>query len=147
MKSSVPCLKEYTVYPGEYCLLPEMEILLKELKIAHSNISAKPCINLTESNDCFIMEIALPGIKREDIFMSINDNVLSVIVAHQNTGNRNQKQEMHEFDIENLERHILLPDNADAEFVIAEYKQGILVIHIPKAEINKKGCNGTIVVY
>ena len=60
---------------------------------------------------------------------------------------KKENLQIHEFDTECLERHILLPKHADIEFVSAEYSKGILSLHIPKTEYPQKKLTSRIVVY
>ncbi len=123
--------KECSVYPGEYTLLPETEALMNELKVSSGNFGVLPLINMEELDDCFKIEVIIPGAKREDLFIHIKDNTLSIVVLHKHSELK-KKLQIHEFDAKCTERHILLPLNADSEFTSAEYKHGILRLHVPK---------------
>ena len=140
--------KDYTVYPGEYNPLPEVQAFLDELKIRAKDSAAKPLVNMDEYEDCFKIEMVVAGARREDIFINVNENVLSIVVLHKDcAGYKKNKLQIHEFDTESFERHILLPDDADTEFVSAEYSQGILNLYIPKT-LNPSGTHTSqVVVY
>ena len=104
--------------------------------------------NMEELKDCFKIEVLIPGVKREDIFTYIEDNVLSVVVLNNNCEQFNTgKLQIHEFDTGCLQRHILLPDNADAEFTSAEYKEGMLSIYISKTQEPSKTNTQHILIY
>lgn len=140
--------KECPVYPGEYVPPPEKEKVFEELITAQIEQGSRPAVNMDEFIDCFKIQVMLPGIKQEDIFIYVHDGILSLVVVHQ-IAEKLQKEilPLHEFDRECLERHILLPQDADAEFASAEYRQGILHIYIPKSELPSKACSKQIVVY
>ncbi len=143
-------LKQYNeclVYPGEYIPLPGMEALLNDLKLTHKESALKPPLNMDELKDYYKIEVALPGIKREDIFIDIKDNILSVIILHNHCDELKRKLQIHEFDTDFLERHLLLPEDADPEFVCAEYRLGILSLHIPKSKAHQRTNTNHIVVY
>ena len=125
--------KEYSIYPGEYTLMPETEALMEELKTSNISPGVQPLVNMEELDDCFEIEMIIPGAKREDLFIYVNNNTLSIIVLHKHCEPK-KKLQIHEFDDMCIERHILLPKNADTEFTSAEYRQGILSMHIPKYE-------------
>jgi HSP20 family protein len=139
--------KECLVYPGEYVPMPEIEAILEELKYASTDSVPRPLINMDEFNDYFKMEVSLPGVRREDIVIYMHENVLSICVLHKNSEELKKKFQIHEFETECLERHILLPENSDPEFISAEYKQGILSLHIPKTEEPSRTNPNQVVVY
>jgi len=147
MNHPITSCRECLVYPGEYIPLPGIEVLLNELKLTRKESAIKPLVNMEEYKGSYQIEVALPGIKREDIFIDVVDNILSVIVLHKNSDELKRKLQIHEFDTDFLERHLLLPEDADAEFVGAEYKEGILCLHIPKRETHQKTNINQIVVY
>jgi HSP20 family protein len=149
MTYNLPYPKEHPVYPGEYVPLPEKEALLAGLRIPGVDSAVKmPAVNMEELKDCFKIEILIPGAKREDIFTCIEDNVLSVVVLNNNCEQFNTgKLQIHEFDTECLQRHILLPANADAEFAKGEYKDGTLSIYISKTQEPSKTNTQRIMIY
>jgi HSP20 family protein len=148
MREHLTYMKEYTVYPGEYNPSQGVKSLIEELQMPGKNFAVRPLVNMDEFKDCFTIEVVLPGVRREDIYINIHDAVLSIAVLNTNRKEfRSKKLQIHEFDTTSLERHILLPDNADTEFVSAEYKQGILSLYIPKTEEPSKTGNKQIIVY
>lgn len=144
MKSSLGYTKEYTAYPGAYMPLPQSEALIKEI---NERTGAKPLVNMEERTDCFKVEVIIAGAKREDIFINVNDRILSIIVLHMACENLQQGQQLHEFDNRSIKRYVFLPANANTEFVSAEYKDGILCLHIPKSQGQPAIINQRIVVY
>ena len=139
--------KEYSIYPGEYTLMPETEALMEELKASNNSLGVQPLVNMKELDDCFEIEMIIPGVKREDLFIHVNNNALSIVVLHKHCELK-RKLQIHELDDICIERHILLPLNADTEFTSAEYNQGILCMHIPKYEHPfQSGVVKQIVVY
>lgn len=148
MKDILPSAKECPIYPGGYNPLPEKEALFEKLMIDHKDSVIKPPLNLDEFKDYYKIEIMVPGAKREDIFIYVNDNFLYITVLHKmNEKLGKNKLRIHEYDTECLERHILLPQDTDTEFISAEYRQGILQLHLPKTEELSKTTSKQIVVY
>jgi HSP20 family protein len=134
-------------YPGAFIPLPDEERMLQELLNSGKKTAEKLLVNMDEYNDCYKIEAALPGIRREDVFVYVKGNILSVIVLHKDCEDAKKKSQIHEFDCRCIERHIALPENADAEFVSAEFRQGILRLHIPKADKYPAVHTQQIVVY
>jgi HSP20 family molecular chaperone IbpA len=138
--------EKHTVYPGEYVPMPETEALLGQVRTPHKE-AAKLMINMDELSDCFKIEMALPGIGRENIFLHVFDNLLTVTIIHKSNNAFKKKLKMREFETGCLTRHIVLPVNTDPEFASAEYGQGVLSLHIPKTDNPLKSANNHIVVY
>lgn len=144
----MPYHSECLVYPGEYVPLQEAELILQTSKQPGMEMAMKPLVNMNELADCFIIEVAIPGAKREDILVQARDTILSIIVLNKCSNECTGKNlRMHEFDTEVTERHLLLPDNADTAFVRAEYREGILRLHIPKTQDPAIINSNRIIVY
>ena len=136
-----------TIYPGEYVPLPGMEMLLEKQLNFDDPDDHQAHVNISEKHNCFDVEVVLPGANREDIFIEVFDNTLSVVVLHVEGSFMKRNLRAHEFGKQLMERYITLPGYADAEFISAEYKQGILRICIPKGDIAFKEVTQQIVVY
>ncbi|HJS54320.1 MAG TPA: Hsp20/alpha crystallin family protein [Chitinophagaceae bacterium] len=143
MESSLTYNETCSAYPGQYVPLPDIETS----KTDQMNIVTEPLINMDEFDDYFRIEVAIPGIRKEDILISLHDNVLSVTVCHRPAPGAVKKTRIHEFDVSYFERHILLPEDADAQLISAEYKVGILNLYIPKAIEPAKNHPVQIAVY
>ncbi len=110
---------------------------LEKGKEVLSNVASHlPFANLAKkkSGD-FHIEVDLPGVKKEDIDVKIDNNILTV------TGIRKMKNEVSRDDYYLLEssfgrfaRSFVLPDGIDTEKINAEYKDGRLVIDLEKEE-------------
>jgi len=141
-------MKESIIYPGEYVLSPEAQKLVDDIKSAHSIKVTTLQINMAELEGYFIIEASIPGKRREDIFIYTRDNILSLIVLNAGVQKEmHEKVQVHEFETNCLERHIILPVNVDLEFIRAEYAQGILRIHIPKTPEIPLHVDTQVVVY
>jgi len=146
MTSQISNAAEHAVYPGEYVPLPETEALVQSLTLWDIN-TAKPLVNMDEQEDCFSIEMFVPGVSHEEILIYVHDNILSVIVLNQNYGTFIKPSETHKYKINHFERHIVLPANADAAFASATYRQGILKLYIPKNETPTLSGSIHIIVY
>jgi HSP20 family protein len=126
-------MKSSYIYPGEYVPSPDLKGLEQELKLSHLGFKAKPLINLVDTPREIKIEVALPGVKREDIFIYTRYNILSIMALRPNDKRPEPEcGQIHEFDTNYFERHIVLPENADTDFISAEYKQGVLYVIILK---------------
>jgi HSP20 family protein len=94
-----------------------------------------PSLDLYDDKDAFVVSVELPGMKKEEIDISLHDGVLTV------SGERKHERENKEGQTFRSERYfgkfqrsVSLPASVDASSVKASYKDGILSISLPKAE-------------
>ena len=92
-----------------------------------------PRVNTREGEYAYHVELDLPGIKKEDIEITTEDNVLTI------SGERIMKEEVKEDDYYKVEstygkfsRSFTLPEKIDVENIHAESKDGVLEVVIPK---------------
>jgi HSP20 family protein len=139
-------MNEHTIYPGIYIPLPEVNALLEELRLKGESSVSQPHVNIDEFENYFKIEVVIYGVNREEILITVDENVLTVTALNKDKEEK-VKHELHEFNHCCFTRHILLPDNTDPQFIIAEYKAGILRIYVPKSSAPIKNVHASIVVY
>ena len=128
-------------------MLKEEEVK-EQLQRPHSGDSLLPPVNVIEYKDSFQVEVAIPGIKREEFMIHANRNILSVCVLHKECNITSDGNiQLHEFNYECFDRNIVLPKTADTEFMSAEYREGILYLNMPKSTGVAKNLHTRIVVY
>lgn len=140
---------EISTYPGEYTPIQgTFETLAKELSIHHEGASS-PADNICETPEYYKIELAAPGLNREDFFVSINElGHLSISALHKETNRiANEKYQKHTFNYECFNRELLLPANIDTDFIKAEYRAGILSIWFLKTEKPYQKRASVIIVY
>ncbi|MEX1137880.1 MAG: Hsp20/alpha crystallin family protein [Bacteroidota bacterium] len=94
-----------------------------------------PAVDIAEREHAFDLVVELPGMKREDIKISIEKGVLSVSGERKHYGFPDgTKVLLHETNTRPFERVFQLPDVVDVNGISAEMKDGILRIQLPKAE-------------
>jgi len=136
------------IYPGVYVPMLSEEELRKALKSYDKGEMLFPLVNVSELSDSFEMEIAVPGVKREDFLITTDANALSIRVFHKDYSvPENKNIQLQEFNYGYFDRHIILPANSDSEFIIAKYCDGILRLHVPKAKHPVKIQQTNIIVY
>lgn len=131
MKISTICSSRCSVYPGEFVPLTSARKLMDELK---SSITDRKniLVNMDEFDTYFKAELMMPGIMREEIMVFVKGNILSVVALQKVSVAGKKIPQVHEFDSLN-QRTIILPETADTDFITAEYRNGLLVVHIPKS--------------
>jgi len=102
-----------------------------------NNISSfVPKVNTLEKAEEYLIEVEVPGIKKEELDIDINGQLLTI------SGERKHKEEVKEDDYYKVEssfgkfqRSFTLPENVDKDNITAKTKDGVLEISIPKMEI------------
>jgi len=90
-----------------------------------------PSVNSIENNDSFEIDLAVPGMKKEDFSIELNDKVL-VISSESSNNIENDKMRLNEFNFSSFQRSFRVPDSVDHDKIKANYKNGILKIKLPK---------------
>lgn len=98
-----------------------------------------PRVNITETDDDFKVEMAAPGMRKEDFHVELdNDNL--VIWTERSSSEENTESNYHrrEFSYEAFRRSFYLPNTVEAEKINARYENGLLLLVIPKKEEARK---------
>lgn len=105
-----------------------------------SNIAFIPVVNTREGDDAYFVEVELPGVKKEDISIDVNEDILTI------SGERKIKEEQKDenfYKVESqygkFERSFNLPEDVDTDNIEATSNNGVLEIKIPKNQkVEKK---------
>jgi HSP20 family protein len=97
--------------------------------------SRVPAVNISETENEFHIELAAPGLKKDDFKISLDKNVLSVS-ADKKTENveEGKKFSKREYSYNAFTRSFTLPEVADAGKIEAEYNDGVLNLKVAKKE-------------
>lgn len=99
-------------------------------------MSAAPAINVKESDKAFEIEMAVPGMTKEDFKVHVNDkDQLVVSVEKKNEKKEEDKSSKflrREFNYTRFEQALLLPENVDREAITAKVRSGVLHVVLPK---------------
>lgn len=94
-----------------------------------------PAVNIAETENQFHIEMAVPGLKKEDFKINLDKNVLSVSVEKKTeTVEEGKKYNKREFVQSAFSRSFTLPETADQSHIEAEYVDGILKLNVAKKE-------------
>ena len=97
-----------------------------------------PALDLFEDKDSLIVKAELPGMKKEDIDVSLHDGALSISGERRSEAKREDAQtHRSERFVGGFHRTVTLPSPVDIGKVTAEYKDGILTVTLPKTEAAK----------
>jgi len=100
-------------------------------------VDFRPNINTRETEDNYHIEVELPGVKKENVDIQVDGNVLTI------SGERKIRQEVKEEDYHRIEsrygtfsRSFTLPEKVDIANIQAEFENGVLEVVIPKLKID-----------
>jgi HSP20 family protein len=93
-----------------------------------------PALDLYQNNDNVVAIVELPGMRREDIEISLHDGMLTISGERKREASNDAEAERTERYIGKFRRSITLPTRVDANKVSASYRDGILTVTLPKAE-------------
>lgn len=94
-----------------------------------------PLVDITEDGKEFLIKAELPEVKKEEVKVTVDDGVISI------SGERKFEKEEKEKKYHRIERaygsflrSFTLPEGADSAKVNAEFKDGVLQVHVPKSD-------------
>jgi HSP20 family protein len=93
-----------------------------------------PALDLYQNNDNVVAVIELPGMRKEDIEISLHDGTLTISGERKSESSNDEKAERTERYVGKFRRSITLPTRVNANKVRATYRDGILTVTLPKAE-------------
>jgi HSP20 family protein len=94
-----------------------------------------PALDLSETTDGYLVEVTVPGLKPEEIDVTVENNVLTIKGTLNRTA-EDSKRNYHRIERRygSFQRTIALPTTVKADGIAAELNNGILRLEIPKAE-------------
>jgi HSP20 family protein len=94
-----------------------------------------PAVNISEGKDDYRIEVAAPGLKKEDFKISLDNNVLS-ISSEKEVKNETKEENVlrREFSYSSFSRSFTLPESVNGEKIKATHNDGILNIVVPKKD-------------
>ena len=103
----------------------------------YSNSGTLPAVNIKETKDSFEVELAAPGMKKDDFKIELDGTYLTITSEkteeHEENGKENYSRR--EFSYQSFQRSFNLPKEVvDADKIEAYYKDGVLHLTIPKKE-------------
>jgi HSP20 family protein len=109
--------------------------ILNDSFLGDKLVARVPAVNIAETENEFNVELAVPGLKKEDFKISLDKNVLTVS-SEKKTENveEGKKFSKREYSYNSFSRSFTLPESADPSKIEADYTDGILTLTITKKE-------------
>ena len=98
-----------------------------------------PKVNIKETSDAFVVDMAVPGLKKSDFHIDLDNQVLSISTEMKEENEHKEENfTRREYGYSSFKRTFSLPESVDENKIDARYKDGILSIHLPKKEEAKQ---------
>ncbi len=117
------------------------------LPLKNGNGATAPAVNVTDNEKSYDVEVAAPGMKKEDFNVAVDNGVLTISSEKETeTEETKDNYTRKEFSYSSFSRSFGLPENVDDKKIKAKYDNGILKITIPKTKAKKKETSKTIAI-
>ena len=108
--------------------------------VAKANNTA-PAINIIETDKAYEVELAAPGVGKDDFKVRVDDNDHLVISVENKVENEEKDKKgkflRREFSYSQFQQTMILPENVDKEAIEAKQENGVLTITIPKKPVQE----------
>lgn len=99
---------------------------------------SRPAVNVLERDDHFAIEVAAPGLRKEDFTVNVDKEVLTISAERETSSGEENKENgrytRREFAYTSFRRSFTLPESVDTDHIAAAYENGVLTLRLPKRE-------------
>jgi len=121
-------------YPVNPFFNDVFDSILNDTFIGDKLISRVPAVNIAENENEFHIELAAPGLKKEDFKINLDKNVLSISADKKAEAAEGTKFSKREYNYTSFTRSFTLPETVDHSKINAEYTDGVLKLTVAKRE-------------
>jgi len=121
-------------YPVNPFFNDVFDSILNDTFIGDKLISRVPAVNIAENENEFHIELAAPGLKKEDFKINLDKNVLSISADKKVENVEGTKFSKREYNYTSFTRSFTLPESVDHSKIDAEYTDGVLTLTVAKRE-------------
>ena len=95
-----------------------------------------PAADVSETDAEYLIKADLPDVRKEDVSITVQDGVLT-LSGERRQEKREETEKLHRIErvYGSFARRFALPENADEQGIRAESRDGVILIHIPKAKV------------
>ncbi len=133
-------LMKWTNHP----VMNEMMNGMQKRPVSHSCDFNRPAANIIDNEKDFNIELAVPGMAKDDFNIKLEDNILTISVERKEEeeqaadakamAGKGRNFTRREFRYDEFSRSFSLPDIVDQENIKADYQNGVLSMMLPKSE-------------
>lgn len=140
--------------PTKYSELSPLEAIRRDLDLIFDDISPfskmqrdnggngmqlwAPDTDMSETDEAYTLTVDLPGLNKDDIEVSYNDNRLTISGERkEETKEENEDFIRQERFVGTFSRKFTMPTDVKEEKIKASFKDGVLTVNIPKSEVKK----------
>jgi HSP20 family protein len=135
-------LKQNNMKVAQHNFMPNLNALIDDVMgsqtfetVKKKLISNTPLANIFETEIAHVIELAIPGVKKEEVTIDLKENKLTIALAKkEDTVEKTTLKERREFNYSKFSRAFNLPKNINFEKIEATNENGILTVTIPKKE-------------
>ena len=97
-----------------------------------------PALDVSETDSEYVVRVDLPAVKKEDVSVTVDQEMLTISGERKfERAEESEKVHRRESARGMFSRSLSLPDNADANGIRAESKDGVLIVHVPKTKLER----------
>jgi HSP20 family protein len=101
--------------------------------------NTQPAVNIKETPAGFHLEVAAPGLKKEDFKLQVDNKMLTISAKVETSSEEKEENySRKEFSYSAFERSFKLPETIAIEGIAAKYENGVLFVELPKREEAKE---------
>jgi len=104
-----------------------------------------PSVNTIENDDSFEIDLAVPGMKKDDFSIELENNVL-IISSETSNNASNENLRLNEFNYSSFQRSFKIPESVNLDKIKGNYKNGILKVLLPKKKESISKTNRVITI-
>lgn len=134
--------REYPAFRGLQSLQHDMNRIFDEFfrgdLLANDSFFARdwnPAVDILENNDQFVLKAEIPGMTKDDVKITLENNVLTIRGEKKNESDK-KEGDYHRIERSygSFERSFTIPGTIKVNDIDAQYKDGVLTLTLPKAE-------------
>ena len=91
-----------------------------------------PAVNIQEMDHAFLVELAAPGLKKEDLQVAVEKEVLSIASEAEGKTEETGRYTRKEYNFASFRRTFSIPESVDSKKIDALYSEGVLTVTLPK---------------
>ncbi len=106
-----------------------------------------PGVNITETNSAYHVELAAPGLKKDDFTIKVDGDIITISSEKETETKKEDKEySRREYNYSSFSRSFNLPEHVNQDKIMATYVDGVLKVDLPKKEVTENSATKKIKV-